>query len=108
MAGLQAGSSQVTQLGPQGGRDLRHHLTGTVGIFGENRNSVILEIKIRENGFTAPGILLHEIDFQLLRKFKKITFSHLAAVYKREVENHIFEFVAICRGLKFSLGKTKE
>ena len=67
MAGRQAGSSQVTQLGPQGGRHLRHHLTGAVGIFGENGNSVILEIKKYENGFTAPGILLYEIDFGRFR-----------------------------------------
>ena len=53
----------MTQLGPQGGRVLRHDLPGAVGIFGENGNSVFLEIKNRENGFTASGILLCEIDF---------------------------------------------
>ena len=86
VAARQAGSSQVTQLGPQGGRHLRHHLTGAVGIFGENGNSVILEIKKlrkRIHGarhFTVrdrfSSISVMSDDVQIIPNREKLIISH--------------------------------
>ena len=58
--------------------------------------------------FTASGFLLYEIDFSLSRKSKRQPFSHLALLYKLQFKNTKSQVFMICRGLHFSLQKSKE
>ena len=58
--------------------------------------------------FTAPGLFPYEIDFPLLRNSGNEDLFTLALLYTLEVKNDYFQVVAICRGLDFPLGKTKE